>query len=117
MTTDAIIALQPGPELDRLIHKHVFGKTGRCKTWSTSNAGFEIFGAASIVGGRRLATDPDFNKDRPFWAGTVELSQAEGDVPAYVTTTRVFCTTLPLALCKAALISIFNSKKKDDDEE
>jgi hypothetical protein len=113
MTIEQILGLQPGPELDRLVHEHVFGKVGRRKAWSTTSAALELIGPAAIAAGPRPSTDPDFKADRPFWASTFEHISTEESGHGYVTTNRVFSATLPLAICKAALISTLHRKPAD----
>jgi hypothetical protein len=116
MNIQQIAALQAGPELDRLIHEHVFSKSGRRKPWSTTSVALEIVEAMPIACGRRLATDPDYKEDRPHWGGIIELMESEESGAAYITTSRIFCATLPLAVCKAALLSVFAKKGETEKE-
>lgn len=110
MTADQITAMLPGPELDRLIHEHVFGKAGRRKAWSTTAAALEILELLPIAAGRRPVDDPALKPDRPYWAGTVEHIEDEESGSRYSTPARLFSSTLPLAICKMALIEVFSRK-------
>lgn len=110
MTSDQIVAMLPGPELDRLIHEHVFGKVGRRKQWSTTTAALEILEQLPLAAGLRPVNDPSPKKERPYWAGTVEHIEDEESGSRYSTPTRLFSNTLPLAICKMALIEVFSRK-------
>jgi hypothetical protein len=104
MNIEQVLAMQPGPDLDRLVHERIFAKVGKRKPWSTTNAALEIITAIPVCAGPRLATDPDFKADRPYWGASFEHRSGEEETSTYLTTTRIFCATLPLALCKAGLM-------------
>lgn len=112
MTPQSICALKPGPDLDRLVHEHVFAKTGRRKPWSTTNAALEIVEALPVAVGRRNPNDPGYSEDRPYWGGIVEQIDDETEGPHYSTTIRVFCPTAAIAICKIGLIEVFARKAK-----
>lgn len=111
MNAEQIAALLPGPDLDRLVHEHVFAKAGRRKPWSTTSAALEILDVLPVVVGRRNSGEPDYKPERPYWGGLVEPVHDEESGPHYVTNTRIFCATAPVAACKIALIEVFRRKQ------
>jgi hypothetical protein len=104
MNPQEIIALQPGPELDRAVNTVVFGQNGKTSpAYSTEPAialrildKLPLF-VASVDPGR-----PGYNEEKPFVAGRLQHEQSvKGDV----TVMRVTGPTLPAVLCRAALLS------------
>lgn len=107
MSPQAALALH-GLELDRAVHSIVFeSKARKVPPYSTDTAT-----ALTILDRLPLfvaSVDPsrdDFIPDKPFLAGRL---QYEPSVKGDITLIRVAGATLPLALCRAALIVLGQS--------
>ncbi len=100
LTIEQIIAMRPGPELDRAVHEHLFSRTGRPHKYSTTNAAIEILDVVPMQLERLREADPDFKPERPFRCrfqlGPIEEPDARS----------VTAATAQVALCKAALVRL-----------
>lgn len=102
MTTEQILALPAGPELDQAVHTAVFGGRGRLVPYSTKDAaGLKLLDRLPLFVARIPENHPQFDPLRPFVAGTLTH---HFDLKADVTTLRVTAATRLIAICKAALI-------------
>lgn len=107
MTTTEILALAPGPDLDRAVHAFVFAGEGKSGFYSTKH--LDSLKILDRIPGMFVAridpSNPTFKPERPWISGTLAH---EPTVKGDVTRLRISAPTWPIALCKAALIYTFN---------
>lgn len=102
MTTEQILALQPGPELDQAVHASIFGGVGKVKAFSTKDAdAITLLDKLPLYVSATAPTHPKYDPARPFHAGTLV---PEATVKGDVTRLRLTAATRAVALCKAALM-------------
>lgn len=109
MTTIEITAMQAGPELDRAVQELVFkcplAESVAPLPYSTdANAAHHLLAALPLFVAR---VDPPLDPQRPWSAG--QMAHVPGGTFDHITM-RVAAATLPLALCKAALIVALRPK-------
>ena len=102
LTTESITAMTPGAKLNRAVHEVALGRIGRAKPYSTDSAvAAELIDLLPIFGARVAKGAEGYDEVRPYIAGTMAFHPA---LDSFVTVIRVRCATLPIALCKAALL-------------
>lgn len=110
MNSATILALPPGPELDQAIHTFLIGGTGPVEPYSTSDAaGAKILDRMGLFVGR-VDSGPKYTPGKPWLAGVLAY---EPTVSGYVTRLSVSAPTRLSALCKAALLVLFQPAKSD----
>lgn len=111
MTSDEILALTPGPQLDAAIHLHVFSNPGKAPAYSTKDAaGMKILDRLPLFVGKLDPAHPKYDSSRPFVAGTLAHEPSlNGDV----TRLRVTAPSRLVALCKAALLVVLRPAKAE----
>ena len=110
MNPQDILALPPGPALDAAIHQFLFGGVGPVVAYSTDDReGAKIFDRMALFVGR-VDSGPKYNAGRPWIAGVFAY---ENSVNGYVTRLSVTAPTRLIALCKAALLVLFQPAKSD----
>lgn len=101
-TVPEILAMQSGPELDKMVHVVALHRPGKAPLYSTTPAiAAELINQLPIGVARLSPQSVGFKPDRPFVAVTLEKNAKDG---TYLSTTSVTAATLPLALCKMALL-------------
>lgn len=102
MTPSDILALPPGPDLDRAVQTYVFNATGKVPAFSTdSTTGLRLLDRLPLFVGRVDPSHPHFDPSRPWIAGTLAY---EATVKGDMTSLRVAAPTMLTALTKAALL-------------
>lgn len=109
MTTQDILALSPGAPLDQAVHQFVFGETGKAPAYSTDEAtALRLLDRLPMFVGRVPADYPKQDPARPFVAGTLRFEPAISGEAAGL---RVSAASRAVAICKAALLVIFQPAK------
>lgn len=104
MNPSEILALQPGPGLDKAVHNHVFNKTGKAPAYSTDDsAALLILDKIPLFVASVDPDKPDYNAAKPYVAGRL---QHERSVQGDITILRVVGATKAVTLCKAALLAL-----------
>jgi hypothetical protein len=102
MNSTEILALPAGPALDEAVQRAIWGDTltpADQGTYSTDDAqAIRLLSRLPLFVAR---VDPPGDRDRPWTAG--QLTHGENGTIDY-TSLRVSAPTLPLAICKAALL-------------
>jgi hypothetical protein len=112
MTSAEILALPPGPELDKAVHLFVFSNDGKARYYSTKDAdGIRLLDKLPLFVARIPDNHPNYEASRPFCAGTLIHNP---DVKGDMTALRVTASTRLVALCKAALIVVLRPAKTSD---
>lgn len=103
MTPQQILALTPGPELDKAVSIYCFNSpAGKRPAYSTDDAaGMKLLDRFPLFVARVDDGHPARDPSRPFVAGTLAH---EPSIRGDVTTLRVSAPTRMTALCKAALL-------------
>lgn len=94
MTTEEILRMKPGREIDLLVHKVLFGGTGlgSAPRYSTTQTWLKILEAYPLIVGRFASDEDLFTADKPYFARDRRLRPVRSATPA-------------IAACKALLIS------------
>ncbi len=92
-------AISAGPELDRIIHQLVMGEAGeRCPEYSTDEtAARRVLAKLKSVPGKTVVVGRTALRQKRFFA-RYETNASDG--------TEVLAETLPLAICRLALLRI-----------
>lgn len=91
LALQVIIEATAGPQLDRLVHRHVFNREGPPKKYSTDISKITPCMDTLTIGvGRSAPKDYGFREDKPYWAGHPSVALFNAATPE-------------IALCKAAL--------------
>jgi hypothetical protein len=110
MNANDILALPPGPALDQAVHQFIFGGVGPTVPYSTDDReAAKIFDRMALFVGR-VDSGPKYNAGRPWIAGVLAH---EPSVNGYVTRLSVTAPSRLIALCKAALLVMFQPAKSD----
>lgn len=110
MTTEQVLAFAPGPLLDRAVHQIALGKVGKAPRYSRENkSAAELIEQLPIYAARMSMSTPDYNPDKPYLGGVLEWVES---MKLFCTVSRVRCSTLPIAICKAALLYAIMPKER-----
>lgn len=103
MTREQIMAMPAGPELDALVAEKVMGLKPACRPYSTSiEAAWEVVG--ELMDAKRLfIMHGGFGDDFEVCFNPDIEDSAPDDL-------WVKCSTAPLAICRAALLSVMEDK-------
>lgn len=110
MNAQTILALTPGPELDQAVNTFLFGGANPTDKFSTDDASCaKILDRLSMFVGR-IDSGPKYSPGKPWIAGVFAW---EPTISGYVTRLSVTAPTRTVALCKAALLVVFQPAKSD----
>jgi len=95
--------VQAGPELDRWIHLHVMDQcSGDCPLYSTDDkAARQVLAALKSTSGRTVVVGRTALRQKR-WFARYETDESDG--------TEVLASTLPLAICRLALLHSLRSR-------
>lgn len=111
MNPQTILALAPGPDLDRAVNSHVFALTGDAPLFSTDETqALKLLDRLGLFVGRVSTKHPKHDIARPFVAGSLGFDPKTG---AHVSLVSVTAASRSVALCKAALIVVLAPAKLD----
>lgn len=110
LTVEQILALPPGPDLDRAVHSQALGRPGRAPLYSTKQEVAVDLIAQLPIGVARLAQNaPGYRPEKPFVAFLLEKSPRDA---TYFAATSVASATLAVALCRMALLFTVSPKER-----
>lgn len=103
MNIERILAMPDGPALDKAVHSNALFRPGRAPKYSTDlHAAVGLLDLLPIFAARISPNEGEYDEKKPFVAGVLAWNSG---LKTYQATTRIKCATLPMAICKAALIS------------